>query len=124
MLPLRGRLRVRPLLAIGVFAVGVPLVLGGCGSDKVAVPSSVASATGADGTFTMNEFTIKLGSQSLLSGTVLLTANNVGSEEHELVVRRGFGYGGVECGASAPDGVDDLFGAAMPDEGVGVVVPV
>ena len=31
-LPLRIRLRVRPLLAIGVFALGVPLVLAGCGS--------------------------------------------------------------------------------------------
>ena len=88
MLPLRGRLRVQTALTVGVFAVGVPLVLGGCGSDKVAVPSSVASATAADGTFTLNEFTIKPGSQSLSSGKVLLTANNVGSEEHELVLVR------------------------------------
>ncbi len=88
MLPLRGRLRVQTALTVGVFAVGVPLVLGGCGTDKVAAPSSVASATTADGTFVLNEFTIKLGSPSLSSGRVLLTADNVGSEEHELVLVR------------------------------------
>jgi hypothetical protein len=67
---------VRPLLALGVFAVGVPLVLAGCGSDKLAAPSSappsVASATATDRTFVLNEFTVKLGSQSLSSGKVLL----------------------------------------------------
>lgn len=95
--PSRGRLRVRPLLAIGVFALGVPLVLAGCGSDKVAAPpppssksltSSVAGTSATDRTFVLNEFTIKLGSQSLSSGKVLLTANNAGNEEHELVLVR------------------------------------
>ena len=90
--PSRGRLPVRPLLAIGVFALGVPLALAGCGSDKIAAPSSapssVAIATAADGTFMLNEFTIKLGSPSLTSGKVLLTAKNVGNEEHELVIVR------------------------------------
>ncbi len=91
-LKLRDRRRMRPVLAIGVFAVGVPLVLAGCGSDKVAAPSSapasVATGTATDRTFVLNEFTIKLGSKSLSSGKVLLTANNVGSEEHELVLVR------------------------------------
>ena len=87
MLPIRRRLRLRPVFAIG-FALGVSLVLGGCGSDKLAGPSSVTSATGADRTFVLNEFTIKLGSQSLSNGKVLLTANNVGDEEHELVLVR------------------------------------
>jgi hypothetical protein len=61
-------------------------------SDKVAAPSSapasVANASATDRTFVLNEFTIKLGSQSLSSGKVLLTANNIGNEEHELVIVR------------------------------------
>ena len=39
-----------------------------------------------------------------------------------LVVRRGFGLG--ECGTSASDFGDDLFGGLVPDERSGVVVPV
>ena len=88
--PSRGRALIRPILAFGAIAIGVPLVLAGCGSDNTAAPSltspAKASATATDGTFNLNEFTIKLTSQTLSSGTVLLTANNVGSEEHELVL--------------------------------------
>ena len=40
----------------------------------------------------------------------------------ELVVRRGFDL--VEGGSSAADFCDDLFGGLVPDEGLGVVVPV
>ena len=39
-----------------------------------------------------------------------------------LVVRRGFDL--VEGGSSAADFCDDLFGGLVPDEGLGVVVPV
>ncbi len=87
-LPSRGRLRVRPVLLISAFALGVPLIIAGCGSDKVAPPRSAASATATDRTFILNEFTIKLASSTLAGGKVLLTANNVGMEEHELVLVR------------------------------------
>ncbi len=92
-----GRNRLRQVRAIGAFAFVVPLLLAGCGSNKVAAPppssstsvtSSVADASATDRTFMLNEFTIKLGSQSLPSGKVFLTANNVGNEEHELVLVR------------------------------------
>src|SRR6266508_811774 len=39
----------------------------------------------------------------------------------KLVVRRGFGLG--ECGSTAADLGDDLFGGAVPDEGLRVVLP-
>lgn len=42
--PSRGRSLVRPIFAIGAIAVGVPLVLAGCGSDNTATQSSTASA--------------------------------------------------------------------------------
>lgn len=81
---------MRPIFAIGAIAVGVPLVLAGCGSDNTAAQSSTASArataTATDRTFNLNEFSIKLASQTLPSGEVLFTANNVGAEEHELVL--------------------------------------
>ena len=48
----------------------------------------------------------------LVSGWVVL----------RLVVRRGFDL--VEGGSSAADFCDDLFGGLVPDEGLGVVVPV
>ena len=92
--PSRGRLRWRLPIAIGLFPPCLPLILASCGSDKVAAPRpspasltpSVAGTT--DRTLVLNEFTIKLGSPSLSSGKVLLTANNVGNEEHELVLVR------------------------------------
>ena len=43
-------------------------------------------------------------------------------EDPRLVVRRGFDL--VEGGSSAADFCDDLFGGLVPDEGLGVVVPV
>ncbi len=47
----------------------------------------------------------------------------VGSEgATALVVRRGFGLG--ECGSAAGDFFDDLGGGLVPDEGLGVVVPM
>ena len=38
------------------------------------------------------------------------------------MVRRGFGFG--ECGPSAADLGDDVVGGFLPDERLGVVVPV
>ena len=60
---------------------------------------------------------------SIALGTALLWFGwfgfNAGSQ---LVVRRGFDL--VEGGSSAADLCDDLFGGLVPDEGLGVVVPV
>ena len=41
----------------------------------------------------------------------------------QLVVRRGFDLA-VESHPSAPDFLDDLIGALVPDEGLGIVVPM
>ncbi len=38
------------------------------------------------------------------------------------MVRRGFGLG--ECGSAAGDFFDDFLGGLVPDEGLGVVVPM
>ena len=66
---------------IGI-VVGTALSLGlaGCGSQKAAPPSST------NPTFTLSEYGIKLDRAALPSGSITLTANNSGSEEHEIVL--------------------------------------
>ena len=74
----------RPKRAICALGIGVAFVLSACSSDKAAVPSSKPT----NPTFTLSEFTVKLAPPTLSSGRVTLTATNVGSDEHELVLVR------------------------------------
>ena len=69
---------------IGLTAVGFALSVSGCSSDESAAPSSDQNRP----TFTLSEFKIKLSQPTLASGRVMLTATNVGGEEHELVIVR------------------------------------
>lgn len=73
----RAKQRIRTLALFGAMAVSVTLV--GCGSDKAATPKR------SNPTFTLSEFSIKLDQPSLPAGTVTLTADNVGAEEHEII---------------------------------------
>ena len=74
----RAHLRV-PIVVIGLIAAG-SVALAGCGSDKAATSKQ------SNPTFTLNEFTIKLDRPALPQGKITLTVNNVGREEHELVL--------------------------------------
>ena len=58
----------------------------------------------------------------LMTALVLITFFTAARALLSLVVRRGFDL--VEGGSSAADFCDDLFGGLVPDEGLGVVVPV
>ena len=73
------RARHRSGVVIGLIAAG-SAALAGCGSDKAATSKQ------SNPTFTLNEFTIKLDRPTLPQGKVTLTVNNVGREEHELVL--------------------------------------
>ena len=55
----------------------------GCSSDTTATGSTPSGPS-----FTLSEFTVKLDRPALPTGKVTLTANNVGGEEHELVLVR------------------------------------
>jgi hypothetical protein len=78
--PTQSQRRGHPTLSRSVVA-GIALVLAGCGSDKIA-----SSAAPTNPMFTVNEFTIKL-SQPILEGApVKITVNNIGGEEHEVVI--------------------------------------
>ena len=76
----RAKQQIRLLALFGGIALSITLV--GCGSDKV--PASKRS----NPTFTLSEFSIKLDQKSLPAGTVTLTADNVGAEEHEIIFVR------------------------------------
>jgi hypothetical protein len=80
-LPTRSQRHGQPTLSRSV-ALGIALVLAGCGSAKIASPSAAPT----NPMFTVNEFTIKL-SQPILEGApVKITVNNIGGEEHEVVI--------------------------------------
>jgi hypothetical protein len=79
--PTRSQRRGHPTLT-GSVALGIALVLAGCGSDKTALPADAPT----NPAFTVNEFTIKL-SQPILGGVpVNITVSNFGGEEHEVVI--------------------------------------
>ena len=61
-------------------------------------------------------------SESFVMTTASVQSPLIASHSSQLVVRRGFDL--VEGGSSAADLCDDLFGGLVPDEGLGVVVPV
>ena len=65
----------------------------------------------------------RLGASLVVIGLAVSTRSiTEGVASVPLVVRRGFDL--VEGGSSAADLCDDLFGGLVPDEGLGVVVPV
>ena len=80
------RARYRSGVVIGLVAAG-SVALAGCGSDKAATSKqSNPTSKQSNPTFTLNEFTIKLDRPTLPRGKITLTVNNVGREEHELVL--------------------------------------
>jgi len=62
------------------------LILGACGSSSRS--GSPPSASSSGNTFVLNEFTIVPPTNTLHSGSVSITADNVGTEVHELVIVR------------------------------------
>jgi hypothetical protein len=74
---------------IGLAIIGIavmPFALGACGSSSKS--SSTSTAGAGENTFGLSEFAIAPPTNELQSGKVTLTANNVGGEEHELVIVR------------------------------------
>lgn len=63
------------LVATALLVVG----LAGCGSDS-------KSTTSGNPTFKLNEFSVTLDRATLPSGKITITAQNIGGEEHELVL--------------------------------------
>jgi hypothetical protein len=74
---------------VGLAVIGlavVPLFVGACGSSS---KSDTAAAGGAgENTFGLGEYTIAPPTNTMHAGTVEITANNIGGEEHELVIVR------------------------------------
>lgn len=70
-----------------IFVVGIvaaALALSACGSSR----SSSPPASTSENTFVLSEFTIIPPTNVLRAGAISLTADNVGGEEHELVIVR------------------------------------
>ncbi len=73
---------VKVSIALVAVAVTVSAALVGCGSDKAAV------APQARPSIVLSEFSVKLSSPTFAAGKVTITAENVGAEEHEVVLVR------------------------------------
>ena len=71
--------------------VAPALVLAACGSSK----RSSSTGSSSENTFVLSEFTIIPPPNLLHAGNVLLTADNVGGEVHELVIVRAAGIGAL-----------------------------
>jgi hypothetical protein len=71
--------------AVGI--IGAALVLAACGTSK----NGSSSASSSENTFVVSEFTISPPTNVLHAGNVLVTADNVGGEVHELVIIRAAG---------------------------------
>ncbi len=65
-----------------VATVAMALAFGACASGKTASPNP------SQNTFGLSEFTVIAPSNTLRAGSVSITADNVGGEEHELVIVR------------------------------------
>ncbi|MDP9334055.1 MAG: hypothetical protein M3Q30_12220 [Actinomycetota bacterium] len=76
-------------IAVGI--IGAALVLAACGTGK----SSSSSGSPSENTFVLSEFTIIPPTNVLHAGNVLVTANNIGGEVHELVIVRAAGVGAL-----------------------------
>jgi hypothetical protein len=77
-------MRQRMFVAASVAAVALSLVAACSGSRS----SPRSSASGDNNTFVLSEFTIIPPANTLRSGRVTITADNVGGEVHELVIVR------------------------------------
>lgn len=75
-------IRFRPCLIVAVAAM-CAVALAGCGNDK-----STAKSAPTGPTFALSEFVLKLNQPTLPAGKFTITADNVGGEEHELVLVR------------------------------------
>jgi hypothetical protein len=73
--------RTLSVAAIGI--VGAALVFAACDSSK-----NGSSSSASENTFALSEFTVIPPTNTLHSGRVTITANNVGGEVHELVIVR------------------------------------
>jgi hypothetical protein len=74
--------RTAAVVIIGV--AGMAVVFAACGSSD----KSSSSSEAAENTFKLGEFTIIPPSNELQAGSVSITAENIGGEEHELVIVR------------------------------------
>ena len=75
--------RTRSLLLL---AAALTIALTACGSDSK--PTSAAAGGANDEAFVLNEWTITPPTSTLHAGKVKITAHNIGSETHELVIIR------------------------------------
>jgi hypothetical protein len=75
-------MRKRTRAAVAAIA-GMVLVFGACGSS-----SKSGSSSASENTFVLSEFTIIPPTNALKAGSVSITAKNVGTEVHELVIVR------------------------------------
>jgi hypothetical protein len=88
------------LQSVGVRAIVITslvLVIASCGSSS----KQADSAGSGENTFGLSEFAITPPTNDLRAGSVSITANNIGGEEHELVIVRA---DDVESLPTKPDG--------------------
>ena len=76
----------RRVVAAVVTVLAMVIAVGACGSGSSGKESAPTGA--GENTFGLSEFVINPPSNDLHAGSVSLTANNVGGEEHELVIVR------------------------------------
>ena len=101
------RKRTTAVVIIGV--VGIAVVFAACGSSSKSGSSSAAS----ENTFKLGEFTIIPPANALHPGSVAITADNIGGEEHELVIARA---SSVDSLPTKPDGSVDEDKIAKADK--------
>lgn len=70
-------------LAAIIGIVGAGFAFAACGSSK-----DGSSSSASDDTFVLSEFTVVPPTNALRSGSITITADNVGGEVHELVIAR------------------------------------
>ena len=90
---------VQRTIALGIVAAA--LVLAACGTSK----STSSPGSSSENTFVLSEFTIIPPTNVLHAGNVLVTANNVGGEVHELVILRATGV--ADLSKKADGSVDE-----------------
>jgi hypothetical protein len=76
---------------IAVVFIGAVIGLAACGTSK----SSSSGSGSSENTFVLSEFTIIPPTNGLHAGKVLVTADNVGGEVHEIVLVRAAGVGAL-----------------------------
>lgn len=74
---------------IAIGCIGALFVLASCGSSKS------RSSPSSENTFVLSEFTIMPPTNALHTGKIVLSANNLGGEVHELVIVRAASLGSL-----------------------------